>query len=79
MQDVAISHHLHTKELTLEVDAYSLLRSTVESLQPSPLDPRLFTIIEDVVVVGIDVQLIDFKGDIAGLDVFFHRARVREG
>ncbi|KAG4217245.1 hypothetical protein PC116_g34274 [Phytophthora cactorum] len=56
MQDVAAFRHLHAEELALQVDASSLLRTTVQRLQTRPGNPRFLAVVDHMVVVRVHVE-----------------------
>ncbi|KAG4225552.1 hypothetical protein PC116_g26018 [Phytophthora cactorum] len=79
MQDIAAFRHLHAEELALQVDAPSLLRSTVQRLQARPRHPVFFTVVNHVVVVRVHVEQHQAERDVARLDVVVLGSSVGEG
>ncbi|KAG4217962.1 hypothetical protein PC116_g33558 [Phytophthora cactorum] len=77
MQDVAAFRHLHAEELALQVDASSLLRTTVQRLQARPGNPRFLAVVDHMVVVRVHVEQHQSERDVAGLDVVVLGPRVR--
>ncbi|KAG4218026.1 hypothetical protein PC116_g32478 [Phytophthora cactorum] len=77
MQDVAAFRHLHAEELALQVDASSLLRTTVQRLQARPGNPRFLAVVDHMVVVRVHVEQHQSESDVARLDVVVLGPRVR--
>ncbi|KAG4217847.1 hypothetical protein PC116_g33673 [Phytophthora cactorum] len=77
MQDVAAFRHLHAEELALQVDAPSLLRTTVQRLQTRPGNPRFLAVVDHMVVVRVHVEQHQSESDVARLDVVVLGPRVR--
>ncbi|KAG4218094.1 hypothetical protein PC116_g33426 [Phytophthora cactorum] len=77
MQDVAAFRHLHAEELALQVDAPSLLRTTVQRLQARPGNPRFLAVVDHMVVVRVHVEQHQSESDVARLDVVVLGPRVR--
>ncbi|KAG4217145.1 hypothetical protein PC116_g34374 [Phytophthora cactorum] len=78
MQHIAAFRHLHAEELALQVDAPSLLRTTVQRLQARPRHPRFLAVVNHMMVVRIHVEQHQSERDVAGLDVVVLDPRVRE-
>ncbi|KAG4218868.1 hypothetical protein PC116_g32652 [Phytophthora cactorum] len=78
MQDIAAFRHLHAEELALQIDASSLLRTTVQCLQARPGDPRFLAVINHMMVVRIHVEQHQAERDVARLDVVVLGPRIRE-
>ena len=64
MNHIAAFLHHHTKELSLEVDAYILLRATVECLQAVPCNTSFLTVVNHMVVVRIHMQQHHMEGSV---------------
>ncbi|KAG4218949.1 hypothetical protein PC116_g32571 [Phytophthora cactorum] len=77
MQHIAAFRHLYAEELALQVDAPSLLRTTVQRLQARPRHPRFLAVVNHVMVVGIHVEQHQAEHDVARLDVVVLGPRVR--
>jgi len=69
MHHIAAFRHLHAEELALQVDAPSLLRPAVQSLQTCPRGPRFLAAIHNVVIVRVDMEQHQAERDVAHLDV----------
>ncbi|KAG2950686.1 hypothetical protein PC119_g28257 [Phytophthora cactorum] len=69
MQHIAAFRHLHAEELALQVDASSLLRTTVQRLQARPGNPRFLAVVNHMMVVRIHVEQHQSESDVARLDV----------
>ncbi|KAG4218399.1 hypothetical protein PC116_g33121 [Phytophthora cactorum] len=78
MEYIAAFRHLHAEELALQVDASSLLRTTVERLQARPRSPRFLAVVNHMMVVRVHVEQHQSERDVAGLDVVVLDPRVRE-
>ncbi|KAG4216635.1 hypothetical protein PC116_g34884 [Phytophthora cactorum] len=56
MEYIAAFRYLHAEELALQVDASSLLRTTVQRLQARPGNPRFLAVVDHMVVVRVHVE-----------------------
>ncbi|KAG4217156.1 hypothetical protein PC116_g34363 [Phytophthora cactorum] len=77
MEYIAAFRHLHAEELALQVDATSLLRTTVQRLQARPRHPRFLAVVDHMVVVRVHVEQHQSESDVARLDVVVLGPRVR--
>ncbi|KAG4218199.1 hypothetical protein PC116_g33321 [Phytophthora cactorum] len=78
MEYIAAFRHLHAEELALQIDATSLLRTTVQRLQARPRHPRFLAVVNHMMVVRIHVEQHQSESDVARLDVVVLDPRVRE-
>ena len=56
VRQVGTCLHLNAEQLTLEIDAASLLGPLIENLETGPCHPRYFAVVDDVMILGVDVQ-----------------------